>query len=68
LKEVAQEVGDAFSHALSDDQAISGQPPRSGSPAPRSGQSSATRAEGSVGNNQSRPTGPANPGSKRGSQ
>jgi hypothetical protein len=66
LKEMAQEVGDAFSQALSDDQANLRHPPRSGSPTQqsrRTGQSSASGSEG-----QSRATGTVTPGSKRGSK
>jgi hypothetical protein len=69
LKDMAQEVGDAFGQALSGDQVNLRQPPRGGSPtqqSQRTGQSAASPAAGSVG--PSRATGTATSTSKRGSR
>jgi len=65
LKGMAQEVGDAFSQALSEDQT---RPAQNGQPRQQSSGSSTTRPGGLVAGNQSKTTGPTNPGSKRGAR
>jgi hypothetical protein len=71
LKGMAQEVTDAFSDALSDDQGVSPQKSRSGSVSQTSalaGQSSVSQSGGSVGRNQPGAGGQSNPASKRGAR
>jgi hypothetical protein len=63
LKDMAQEVGDAFSQALSEDQA---RPAQNGQPRQQSSESSTTRPGGLAAGNQPKTTGQTNPGSKRG--
>jgi len=63
LKGMAQEVGDAFSQALSEDQTRPAQNGQS-----RQKLSESSRPGGLVAGNQSKTTGPTNPGSKRGAR
>src|SRR5512135_2071631 len=65
LKDMAQEVGDAFSQALSEDQKTS-RPLRGGQPVQQSSQSSSARPGGSAAGNKPKTTGQTNPDSKRG--
>jgi ElaB/YqjD/DUF883 family membrane-anchored ribosome-binding protein len=65
LKDMAQQVGDAFSQALSDDQT---RPAQNGQPRQQPSVSSTTRPGGLAAGNQSKATGQTNPSSRRGAR